>query len=110
MKNILILCGVLCTLLLATDVNGQCQTCIARHCADGGPRLVCEEFPPPGHGCVSSGYCPVLSGGCVKGKLTQMIARVEVDPTPTIMMLNVRYTFARTLLALGSTAIPPQYE
>lgn len=66
MKTAIMICGIISAVMFATDLRAQCQTCVARSCMDGGPRIVCEEFPPPGRGCVSSGSCPVLVGACVR--------------------------------------------
>jgi hypothetical protein len=100
MKKALILSALaIVVAVLASGDASACQTCIARMCSDGGPRQVCEEFPPPGQGCVSSGDCPLLFA-CDTTSVTAMVARVEVDSAQNLMLATLKRMLPRTLAAI----------
>jgi hypothetical protein len=73
--------GFALVFLVAFARSGSaCVDCIAQHCVDDdGFHTVCDEFPPPGHGCVASGFCPPAPMACLGN-------------TPNLRLVNVVIT------------------
>lgn len=97
MRKLLVILAVLVG-LYALPALGQCVACIAMACQDGGRHTVCDDIPPPGHGCIASGTCPQGPFGCVRN-LALRVATVEIITPPA---MNPFFTPAlrRTYVAL----------
>src|SRR5258708_827007 len=83
MRKLLVPVAILVALCALPALGQTCFACIAMACQDGGRHTVCDDIPPPGHGCIASGTCPFGPFGCVRN-LALRVATVEIITPPAM--------------------------